>query len=119
MNISELKTGTKFQLTENFEVGNKVFPEGLVFSLVNITINSQGKYVFLKVIRCKPVIDKYYANIPKNFYIGPTATYMFVNKIKRTFVNVKLYRRDAQRFLDMVGTARLINFSREYENITK
>ena len=119
MEVSQLKTGSKFQLTEDFGEdrgrSTKLWPEGLVFSLVSLTLNANGARVFLKVIRCKPVINKYYSKIDPEFYIGKD----YRNTPSRNFVKLRLRGHEAQRFLDMIGTARLINFNREYESLTK
>jgi len=126
MEISQLKTGCKFQLTEDFTVESgriKTWPSGLVFSLVSLTLNANGARVFLKVIRCLPVIKKYYTGIAQETYIAKNYGSPYIAKNygspRRSFINLRLSGNDARNFLDMIGTARLINFNREYENLTK
>ena len=79
MDLLNLKRGSKFQLTEDFMVETHkwdgtsmrtVYDKGLVLSLVNLTINSQGTFLWFKVLRAKPIIKECYGDINPEVYAG-------------------------------------------------
>ena len=113
-NVLDLKTGNKFQITENFvskNTYNKMHPillhKGLVVSLVSYTVNAYGKRLLFKVIRAKPVIRAEYTNVPENAYIN--------SYYKSGFVAVRLRKNDAERFIEE-GNFR--SYDNDYKQLT-
>jgi len=126
MNISNLKTGSKFQLLEDFLIHqtnwrgeNRDFnyPKGLVISLVNLTINSSGRTLRFKVIRAKPIIEHFYQDIEVSAYKpeGSKERSWYYN----LWETVVLYNKDFDNFVEAVNKNKIISFDKEYNKLTK
>jgi hypothetical protein len=68
MEITNLRSGSKFILTENITLGSRIFPKGLVVCLINLKILRSGKTARFLVSRSKNVISKCYAGISEESY---------------------------------------------------
>jgi len=119
MDLRNLKRGSKFQLTEDFMVetfswdGKRertVYDKGLVLSLVNLTINSTGVFIWFKVMIAKPIIKECYGDINPEVYQ--------VSRRWRTWRDIELSGDNFGAFLDAFNNGWVIPFDHEYETIT-
>lgn len=68
MEITNLRSGSKFILTESITLGSRVYPKGLVVCLINLKILRSGKTAYFLVSRSKAIAAKYYQGIPVESY---------------------------------------------------
>ena len=89
MEITNLRSGSKFILTETITVGNKVYPKGLVLCLVNLKILRSGKTAFFIVSKSKAITAKCYQNIAIESY-SPGKSWWNWLKVKLSGSNFEL-----------------------------
>jgi len=107
--MRNLKTGSKFQLIDDLKIKGITYPNGLVFSLVHLSIISTGKIIIFKVLKAKPIVKRYYQNIPDYFYI-PSSWHFWEM--------VSLFGEEFDVFFEGIENGSIVSFDVEYDVLT-
>jgi len=119
MNIKNLKRGSKFQLTKDIVVTSHdwggsttktVFDKGLVLSLVNLSVISTGNSVWFKILKPKPIVEKFYQDINPEVYASGSRW--------MTWRDVIFKGEYFSDFFDAVENGDVIPFDEEYNKLT-
>ena len=118
MNLTDVKSGSKIILTEDFVLNNTnwrgdktkiVYPKNLALSLVSFHVTKYGKQILLQVLRAKPIIEKYYTALKSEDY---TSSYSWR---KNGYRIIRLNGAGAELF---VNEASYRPFDEEYDELT-
>jgi hypothetical protein len=122
--MRDLNVGSKFQLIEPLVVvqtnwrGDKTtvtYQSGLVISLYHYSIMSSGKRIKFKILKAKPVVKRYYGDIPEEVY-NPAAKHISNKFYFTSFWNqLSLFGDNCNIFFDGLANGNIVHFDEEYE----
>lgn len=103
--LDSIAPGQKYKLCNDIQLNKKVYPKGLVISIVSVKLTMYNKIILFRIIRNKKIIDLYYDNIPSTVYTNKWGGF---ESFKLRNSGLDLFNEDNMRL-----------FTEEYKHFTK